>query len=412
MNMKNLLLLIAILFFSLNIVSQSIQEFIPSSAYENHSFFVKIYGYKTHFEDSDSNYFCFYNDKDTIDFWMSLSVGNYSNEHFKYHPGLQYPAAGLYNLKVYNSIDDTMYFKSAIQIFKGSGPNMYDKFSNYYPEEEQAGMQGDVTMKSSYLPNFLTATNHSCYFVNRNNDTIRVDSINILTPYEFIAYFDVPSHSIGLYHCFYTNSIDSLIIGYNSFLVKNNSMTQIEEVTPDSINNLQFGPKLITIKGNNTHFTNDTNSIQFNESNLHRNIDSVTVVNDTTITFILDLPMPWSKAAYTTNLLRVYNETDGMMYYPFRVDIYGSIEENKKNFDNISIYPNPSSDIIHIQSEDFKGENQLSIQVLSIDGKVLLAEQNKANGNTQINIADLPSGIYILRIEDKNRVGVYRVVKH
>src|SRR5690606_5702647 len=61
----------------------------------------------------------------------------------------------------------------------------------------------------------------------------------------------------------------------------------------------------------------------------------------------------------------------------------------------IKVYPNPSQDIVHIQSPVV-----VNLVLLGIDGRII-KEQPAA---TQISIADLAGGIYILQISDKDKV--------
>jgi trimeric autotransporter adhesin len=67
------------------------------------------------------------------------------------------------------------------------------------------------------------------------------------------------------------------------------------------------------------------------------------------------------------------------------------------------VYPNPATDIINIQSE----EEIVKVMLYSLDGRVLIETQN-----TILQIRDLPSGIYIISLE--NNVGkksIQKIVK-
>jgi len=61
---------------------------------------------------------------------------------------------------------------------------------------------------------------------------------------------------------------------------------------------------------------------------------------------------------------------------------------------SVVVYPNPSSGIVNIQSE--KPIRQL--QLISVEGKIV----RKYNSSNQINIQDLPKGIYVLKIQLEN----------
>ncbi len=60
----------------------------------------------------------------------------------------------------------------------------------------------------------------------------------------------------------------------------------------------------------------------------------------------------------------------------------------------VQIYPNPSSGMVNIQSE----KQVQQIQVISLEGKII----RKYNSSTQINIQDLPKGVYVLKIQLEN----------
>ena len=77
-------------------------------------------------------------------------------------------------------------------------------------------------------------------------------------------------------------------------------------------------------------------------------------------------------------------------------------EEVNLNF--VSIYPNPTSDILKIKSEIPVKQ----LQLISFEGKVV----RKYNASSQLNIGDLPAGIYILKVQFENgKTEVKKVVK-
>jgi|TARA_B110000305_G_scaffold217884_1_gene257587 hypothetical protein len=73
---------------------------------------------------------------------------------------------------------------------------------------------------------------------------------------------------------------------------------------------------------------------------------------------------------------------------------------------SISVYPNPSNDLINIKLDD----NQLSkIELYDITGKLLFKKNLKAN-NYVLNIANYPSGIYLLKIFNQNSMFINKKV--
>ena len=76
------------------------------------------------------------------------------------------------------------------------------------------------------------------------------------------------------------------------------------------------------------------------------------------------------------------------------------------NKTSLSIYPNPTTDVINIQN--LKGE--YSYSVYDVAGKLLL---NKTNAiSTQIDISTLNKGLYLLELVDTNNIkSIIKVVK-
>lgn len=89
--------------------------------------------------------------------------------------------------------------------------------------------------------------------------------------------------------------------------------------------------------------------------------------------------------------------------YEVQNDILGS-----KNNIQISIFPNPSKDHLTIKSNDIN----LEFALYSINGKV----QTKGKTNSKefsINIRELPSSTYLLRITDKNqKTRTFKILKN
>lgn len=87
------------------------------------------------------------------------------------------------------------------------------------------------------------------------------------------------------------------------------------------------------------------------------------------------------------------------------------IEELNDNI-GLNVYPNPTTGIFTIDvnaSSEIKG----NISITSIDGKVVLAEVIEGNGliTKSINISGLANGIYYLKLETKDAIRTYKVIK-
>ena len=84
-----------------------------------------------------------------------------------------------------------------------------------------------------------------------------------------------------------------------------------------------------------------------------------------------------------------------------------SIFEVKGN-NNFSIYPNPSTKGIRINSNEF--QNEFDVVIKDLTGKKVL-ELTHQNTNQEINIDYLDKGIYLLQITDGKRTGVRKLIK-
>jgi hypothetical protein len=91
-----------------------------------------------------------------------------------------------------------------------------------------------------------------------------------------------------------------------------------------------------------------------------------------------------------------------------------SVEEVSISNLNINVYPNPSSEVIHI---DFQNtiESDLSIELIDLKGQVIETERPEIESKTiKLNVSFLPTGSYFLRLKntDNNIVGNYKLIKN
>jgi hypothetical protein len=91
--------------------------------------------------------------------------------------------------------------------------------------------------------------------------------------------------------------------------------------------------------------------------------------------------------------------------------IISTVEENILNPVQVVIFPNPASEIINIRFET-PTDGEISLLLLDAQGKLVKTEKiEAATTNKEINMQDLPSGIYYLRLTKGILVNVYKVVK-
>jgi hypothetical protein len=99
----------------------------------------------------------------------------------------------------------------------------------------------------------------------------------------------------------------------------------------------------------------------------------------------------------------VYNVAQGIQHEEISQTLAtkGNAVEPKTE---IFIFPNPTTDFVNINMEGFESENGTrSYQLYDYQGRLL--KQNTINqAETQINLSDLSSSIYILTVYNNNKV--------
>ena len=105
----------------------------------------------------------------------------------------------------------------------------------------------------------------------------------------------------------------------------------------------------------------------------------------------------------------------GINYYRLKqVDIDGqfeysqivTIDNSRLNKQSVVLYPNPAKNTLNIRG--LEGQTLDKIEIINVNGQVLQALHH----TTQINILQLPSGVYFLKITlDDGNVDVQRFIK-
>jgi len=152
--------------------------------------------------------------------------------------------------------------------------------------------------------------------------------------------------------------------------------------------------------------------------------------NDTSLyaTKSLTLSMPtvinalylWNTGATTPSIIidsnTTINEIIGIVYFnsqcfttdTINVMIYGMGIGGQKNT-QLKIYPNPVDDAMKIElDKDYANSN---IEVLDMNGKVVLSTEFSGKDYELKNLKQLPKGVYLLRVQNKELNVLLRFVK-
>jgi hypothetical protein len=76
---------------------------------------------------------------------------------------------------------------------------------------------------------------------------------------------------------------------------------------------------------------------------------------------------------------------------------------------NFAVYPNPATTVLNINSKNNGALNQ--IEVTDLNGRTVKSINANGVATTQINIADLTSGVYFLKVSSNEGVGTTKIIK-
>lgn len=74
------------------------------------------------------------------------------------------------------------------------------------------------------------------------------------------------------------------------------------------------------------------------------------------------------------------------------------------------VYPNPASHMLHVSNSNPNKSIEL-VQVISLDGKLLMQVKPMESSNTQLDISALPQGMYLCKISSDNQQQIIKFLK-
>lgn len=112
---------------------------------------------------------------------------------------------------------------------------------------------------------------------------------------------------------------------------------------------------------------------------------------------------------YTTNTGTNGSVAQGVQQ-PYEISEVLSSNDFSDLIQDIKVFPNPSTDILTINSIHSNGL-ELDYQIVDMTGKVVKTEKNIGN-ETNINVSTFPSAIYFLKITNQNKeVKTFKIIK-
>jgi hypothetical protein len=98
-------------------------------------------------------------------------------------------------------------------------------------------------------------------------------------------------------------------------------------------------------------------------------------------------------------------ETKSYFNTPKKITSIEQTEINKLNF-----YPNPVNDILYLDTEVFKNSNKIDVQIFDINGK-LVHVSNLNESLKSVNVKELKSGMYFIKLNDDKNIYTTKIIK-
>jgi len=115
------------------------------------------------------------------------------------------------------------------------------------------------------------------------------------------------------------------------------------------------------------------------------------------------------QVAYTTQSGSGDTITQGVQQ-PFEIFVVTALEQAKDITLQFLVYPNPVSEYVKLEVENYKIEN-LSYQLYDVNGKLLVTSKIE-NSETSITMSSLASGTYLLDVFQSNtNIKTFKIIK-
>jgi hypothetical protein len=94
------------------------------------------------------------------------------------------------------------------------------------------------------------------------------------------------------------------------------------------------------------------------------------------------------------------------------VQVFGKLLSVDKYFSEISLYPNPVEDQLHLSLDNLGIDlTHSSVTLFNINGQIVKKIAVKNEGKIILELKDLYSGVYLLQIRDNNKIFTEKIIK-
>lgn len=139
---------------------------------------------------------------------------------------------------------------------------------------------------------------------------------------------------------------------------------------------------------NTVNFANNADNVSILETDLEEGINTLTTVVQDNSTFL---------RVDNHDSFHVYTVTWTINYSTLGIE---TIESNANNF-NISLFPNPTQDVLNLKIESSASSN-VKVDILSLDGKTIKSIRLSNLESKQIDISKLSPGVYLTNFYSGN----------
>jgi hypothetical protein len=310
-----------------------------------------------------------------------------------------YTATGVYDVMVEGYYTATA--PSAFTVTQGAGPAITTVDTNY----AAAGTTLDVAI-SGVNTHFASGTNTQVWFSQASGTYIYPNTVSVLDDLNLIANFTLdPAQDFGFYDVNVYDDQDNTLTLLNGFIVTD---TSVGIITVSSSGYGTIGDSAtLVITAAGTHFgaPGTTTTVWLGEA--HRSMvpniiaAGVTVISPTQLSVHFNFPHGSSSGFYDVFVL---NTQDGELTKERAFDLEAATGINDISADQITIYPNPTRDVLTLQvSSTLVGS---AYTLTDLTGRTVQSGTVSSRVST-LSLTGMSEGLYMLHVGSRS----YKIVK-